>query len=436
MISLIGFVVVLVLSFLRLPIAFAMGLVGFVGTASLLGWSASLSLTGRLVLDTSSDYGLSVVPMFILMGMFVNKGGLATELYRLAFTLLGHMRGGLAMTTIAACAGFSAICGSSVATAATMSKVAMPEMRRLGYSDELSTASIAAGGTLGILIPPSVVLVIYGILTETSIGKLFMAGIIPGILGIVFYLVAVQFTVRRHPKSGPAGPQSTWAERLNALRDVWAVVLLFTLVIGGLYGIFDFWPLGLTFSPTEAAGMGATGAFLIALSRGRLSLRNIGEALTETAVTTAALFTILIGAWMFSNFVNLAGFPEALRSFVLSIGASPMAVMFVIVAIYLLLGCVFESMSMMMLTVPIFFPLVTSLGFDPVWFGIIVVVATEISMITPPVGMNVFVLKGVVGDVSTRTIFRGVVPFWIADILRLLLLLLFSGIVLFLPNMM
>lgn len=436
LISLIGFVVVLVLSFLRLPIAFAMGLVGFVGTASLLGWSASLSLTGRLVLDTSSDYGLSVVPMFILMGMFVNKGGLATELYRLAFTLLGHMRGGLAMTTIAACAGFSAICGSSVATAATMSKVAMPEMRRLGYSDELSTASIAAGGTLGILIPPSVVLVIYGILTETSIGKLFMAGIIPGILGIVFYLVAVQFTVRRHPKSGPAGPQSTWAERLNALRDVWAVVLLFTLVIGGLYGIFDFWPLGLTFSPTEAAGMGATGAFLIALSRGRLSLRNIGEALTETAVTTAALFTILIGAWMFSNFVNLAGFPEALRSFVLSIGASPMAVMFVIVAIYLLLGCVFESMSMMMLTVPIFFPLVTSLGFDPVWFGIIVVVATEISMITPPVGMNVFVLKGVVGDVSTRTIFRGVVPFWIADILRLLLLLLFSGIVLFLPNMM
>ncbi|MCA8868316.1 MAG: TRAP transporter large permease [Rhodobacteraceae bacterium] len=436
LISLIGFVVVLVLSFLRLPIAFAMGLVGFVGTASLLGWSASLSLTGRLVLDTSSDYGLSVVPMFILMGMFVNKGGLATELYRLAFTLLGHMRGGLAMTTIAACAGFSAICGSSVATAATMSKVAMPEMRRLGYSDALSTASIAAGGTLGILIPPSVVLVIYGILTETSIGKLFMAGIIPGILGIAFYLLAVQYTVRRHPESGPAGPQSTWKERMNALRDVWAVVLLFTLVIGGLYGIFDFWPLGLTFSPTEAAGMGATGAFLIALSRGRLTLRNIGEALTETAVTTAALFTILIGAWMFSNFVNLAGFPEALRSFVLSIGASPMAVMFVIIAIYLLLGCVFESMSMMMLTVPIFFPLVTSLGFDPVWFGIIVVVVTEISMITPPVGMNVFVLKGVVGDVSTRTIFRGVIPFWIADLFRLLLLLLFSGIVLFLPNMM
>ncbi|WP_339775463.1 TRAP transporter large permease [uncultured Thalassospira sp.] len=436
LISILGFLTVLALAFLRIPIAFSMGLVGFFGTAYLTNINASLSLTGRLIIDTAQDYGLSVVPLFILMGMFVNKGGLSRELYRAAYVFLGHMRGGLAMTTIAACAGFSAICGSSLATAATMSKVAMPEMRRLGYADRLSTASIAAGGTLGILIPPSVILVIYGLMTETSIGKLFVAGIIPGVLGVIFYLIAVQYVVRRDPDAGPAGEQSTWLERLRAVRDIWVVLALFFLVIGGLYGAFDFYPLNLTFSPTEAAGMGASGAFLIALARGQLNLRSITETLTETAVTSAGLFTVLIGAWMFSNFVNLAGLPEALRTFVLDIGVTPPTVMIVIVLIYIVLGCVFESLSMLLLTVPIFFPLVTSLGFDPVWFGIIVVVVTEISLITPPVGLNVFVLKGVVNDVSTATIFKGVTPFWVADILRLILLLWFSGIVLYLPNMM
>ncbi|KIC38984.1 C4-dicarboxylate ABC transporter permease [Ruegeria sp. ANG-R] len=436
LISILGFFAVLALAFVRIPIAFAMGIVGFVGTAYLTSTKASLSLTGRLIVDTSQDYGLSVVPLFILMGLFVNKGGLSRELYRAAYGFLGHMRGGLAMTTITACAGFSAICGSSLATAATMSKVAMPEMRRLGYADRLSTASIAAGGTLGILIPPSVILVIYGLMTETSIGKLFIAGIIPGFLGVLFYLLAVQWTVRRDPTAGPAGDRSSWPDRLRALRDIWMVLALFFLVIGGLYGAFDFYPLNLTFSPTEAAGMGAAGAFLIALARGQLNLRAVNEALTETAVTSAGLFAVLIGAWMFSNFVNLAGLPEALREFVLGIGATPMAVMIVIILIYIVLGCVFESLSMLLLTVPIFFPLVTSLGFDPVWFGIIVVVVTEISLITPPVGLNVFVLKGVVNDVSTGTIFKGVTPFWVADIFRLILLLWFSGLVLFLPNMM
>ncbi|OKH86308.1 TRAP transporter large permease [Thalassospira sp. TSL5-1] len=436
LISILGFLAVLALAFLRIPIAFSMGLVGFFGTAYLTSINASLSLTGRLIIDTAQDYGLSVVPLFILMGLFVNKGGLSRELYRAAYVFLGHMRGGLAMTTIAACAGFSAICGSSLATAATMSKVAMPEMRRLGYADRLSTASIAAGGTLGILIPPSVILVIYGLMTETSIGKLFVAGIIPGVLGVIFYLIAVQYVVRRDPDAGPAGERSTWRERLQAVRDIWLVLALFVLVIGGLYGAFDFYPLNLTFSPTEAAGMGAAGAFLIALARRQLNLRSITETLTETAVTSAGLFAVLIGAWMFSNFVNLAGLPEALRTFVLDIGVTPPIVMIVIILIYIVLGCVFESLSMLLLTVPIFFPLVTSLGFDPVWFGIIVVVVTEISLITPPVGLNVFVLKGVVHDVSTATIFKGVTPFWIADILRLILLLWFSGIVLYLPNMM
>jgi len=434
--SAIGFVAVLFLAFLRMPIALSMGIVGLVGYAYMTNMSAAISITSRLIIDTAQNYGLSVVPLFILMGLFVNKGGLSRELYRVSYAFLGHFRGGLAMATIMACAGFSAICGSSLATAATMSKVAMPQMRKYGYADQLSTASIAAGGTLGILIPPSVILVIYGLLTETSIGKLFIAGILPGLLGMLLYLVAVRYSILRDPKAGPAGEKSTWKDRLDAIRGVWAVLLLFFLVIGGLYGVLNFWPLNLTFSPTEAAGMGAAGAFLIALSRGTLNVKSTMQVLIETSHTTASLFAVLIGAWMFSNFVNLAGLPEGLRAAVSSFGVQPMVVMLLIIAVYLVLGSVFESLSMLLLTVPIFFPLVKSLGFDPVWFGIVVVVVTEISLITPPVGLNVFVLKGVIGDVSTATIFRGVTPFWIVDIIRLAILVLLPSIVLFLPDRM
>ena len=432
--AIIGFIAVLALALMRMPIALAMGIVGVIGYAQETSWRAAISMAGRLIIDTAQNYGLSVIPLFILMGLFVNKGGLSRELYQASYALLGRFRGGLAMATILACGGFSAICGSSLATAATMSKVAMPQMRKYGYSDELSTASIAAGGTLGILIPPSVILIIYGLLTETSIGKLFMAGIVPGLLGIFFYLLAVRWTVWRNPAAGPAGAPMPRSEKLKALRGVWAVVLLFIAVIGGLYGLFDFPPLNLTFSPTEAAGMGATGAFLIALARHGLSWRDIREVLTETAHTTAQLFAVLIGAWIFSNFVNLAGLPDALKAAVTGFGLPPTGVMMMILLVYILLGTVFESLSMLLLTVPIFFPLVTSLGFDPVWFGIIVVVVTEISLITPPVGLNVFVLKGVVGDVTTGTIFRGVTPFWVMDIVRLLLLTLIPSLVLFLPG--
>ncbi|PIE11309.1 MAG: C4-dicarboxylate ABC transporter permease [Rhodobacterales bacterium] len=442
--ALIGFGLVLLLCLLRMPIVFSMGLVGTLGFAYERGGSifderglkAAMSMVGRQVTDTAQDYGLSVVPLFILMGLFVNKGGMAKELYAVSNAFLGHMRGGIAMATVAACGGFSAICGSSLATAATMSKVAMPEMRRYGYSDELSTASIAAGGTLGILIPPSVILVIYGLMTETSIGKLFMAGIIPGLLGILFYLFAVRWTVWRNPNAGPAGERHGWGEKLRSLRDTWAVLALFFIVIGGLYGAFDFAPLNLTFSPTEAAGMGAMGAFLIALARGGLDLRGLWDVLRETAFTAASLFAVLIGAQIFSNFVNLAGLPDALIGLVTAYDVSPMMVILMILAVYVVLGCVFESLSMLLLTVPIFFPLVTSLGFDPVWFGIVVVIVTEISLITPPVGLNVFILKGVVGDVTTGTIFRGVTPFWVADIFRLALIVLVPWIVLVLPNTM
>ncbi len=442
--ALIGFGIALVLVLVRMPIVFAMGLVGTLGFAYERGGSifdergmkAAMSMVGRQITDTAQDYGLSVVPLFILMGLFVNKGGMAKELYAVSNAFLGHMRGGIAMATVAACGGFSAICGSSLATAATMSKVAMPEMRRYGYHDSLSTASIAAGGTLGILIPPSVILVIYGLLTETSIGKLFMAGIIPGILGIFFYLLAVRWTVWRKPESGPAGERHGWGERISALKSVWAVLLLFFLVIGGLYGAFDFAPLNLTFSPTEAAGMGAMGAFLIALSRGGLTVASTFEVLKETALTAASLFAVLIGAQIFSNFINLAGLPEALIAMVTAYDVQPFVVILMILGIYIILGCVFESLSMLLLTVPIFFPLVTSLGYDPIWFGIVVVVVTEISLITPPVGLNVFILRGVVGNVSTRTIFKGVTPFWIADIFRLALIVLLPIVVLFLPNQM
>ena len=434
--SLIGLGAVLILVLLRMPIAIAMGIVGFVGFMEIRGFRAAISMVGRLIIDAAQDYGLSVVPLFILMGLFVNKGGLSQELYRVSYAFLGHFRGGLAMATIVACAGFSAICGSSLATAATMSKVAMPEMRKYHYSDSLATASIAAGGTLGILIPPSVILVIYGLLTETSIGKLFIAGIIPGALGVFMYLLAVRYSVFRDKSAGPAGKKANLGERLSALKGVWAVLLLFFVVIGGLYGALDIWPIYLTFSPTEAAGMGAAGAFLIALSRGNLNFSATLQVLIEAAETAATLFIILIGAWIFSNFVNLAGLPEALSSFILSIGVSSTLVIFMILVVYILLGCVFESLSMLLLTVPIFFPVVMDLGFDPVWFGIVVVVVTEISLITPPVGLNVFVLKGVVKDVSTGTIFKGVTPFWVVDIIRLLIIVLLPGLVLFLPNSM
>jgi tripartite ATP-independent transporter DctM subunit len=362
------------------------------------------------------------------MGLMVDRGGMAKELYRAAYAFLGHRRGGLAMSTIVACGMFSAICGSSLATAATMSKVSMPEMRRYKYDDSLATASIAAGGTLGILIPPSVILVIYGLITNASVGKLFIAGVLPGIIGVLFYLAAVMFVVSRNPAAGPAGEKTNGRDRLIALRDVWTTLGLFIFVIGGIY-------VG-AFTPTEAAGMGAAGAIAIAYFRGALSLQVLLEVARETTMTTAKLFLVVFGAMIFSNFVNRAGLPDGLLNIAQGFDFPPLGVIFMILLIYLVLGCVFESLSMILLTVPIFAPLVEGLGFDLIWFGILVVVATEISLITPPIGMNVFVLKGVLKDVSVKTIFKGVTPFWIADIFRITLIALVPAIALLLPSMM
>ena len=426
--TIIGFAVVFALLFLGAPIAFGMALVGFAGFAWFTNWHAALAMLGQISYQTTISDELSVLPLFILMGSFINHAGLGQELYDCANAFLGHRRGGLAMATVAACGGFAAVSGSSMATAATMSKVAMPAMRRYGYADSLAAGSIAAGGTLGILIPPSVILVLYGIMTSTDIGKLFIAGIVPGIIGATFYILAISTVTWLNPKLGPPGERSTWQQRLTALSKIWGVLMLFLIVMGGIY-------LGL-FTPTEAAGIGSGGAFLFALARRKLTWHILFNVLVETARTSAMMFILLIGAIIFSNFINIAGLPGQLTAWLDSFGAAPITVILCILAIYVLLGCLLESLSMILLTIPIFFPIVKSLGFDPIWFGIIIVVVVEIGMITPPIGLNVFVLKATLKDVPVTPIFRGVGYFILADIVRLALFVFVPQIVLFLPALM
>ena len=426
--ALIIFAILIVLLFARLPVGFAMAGVGIIGFAYYVGWTGTFAMIGRIAFDTPQRAEFAVVPLFVLMGNFITRAGLADELYSAAYAWIGHRRGGLAMATIISCGGFSAVCGSSVATAATMAKVAMPPMRHFKYEDTLATGAIAAGGTLGILIPPSVVLVIYGIMTSTDIGALFIAGIIPGILGIIGYNIAISVVTRLNPEIGPPGEAVPWPERIKALGQVWGVLLLFLLVIGGIY-------VGL-FTPSEAAGIGACGAFFFALMRGTLTWKSFFHLLSDSVQTTAMLFFILIGALIFSNCINETGMPEALLEWVKSFNAHPLAVVFAIMLVYVVLGAVLDSMAMLLLTIPLFFdPVVNGLNLDPVWFGIIVVVVTEISLITPPVGMNIFVLNTVLPDVRTGTIFRGVTPFWMADLVRLTILVLFPPITLFLATL-
>jgi C4-dicarboxylate transporter, DctM subunit len=425
--ALLGFAAMFLLMSLRVPIAFSMAAVGLIGIGLMRSWPAAISSTATEILDIAK-YTLSVVPLFILMGNFVTRAGMSRELYQASYAFIGHKRGGLAMSTILACAGFGAICGSSIATAATMAKVAMPEMRRFKYQDSFAAGSIAAGGTLGILIPPSVIMVIYGIMTEQSIGALFAAGIIPGIIATIFYIAAAGIVTARNPKLGPPGERTNWAGRVQALKNIWGVLVLFGIVMGGMYG-------GI-FTPTEAAGVGAFGGFLFALFRGRLTLTVVKEVLIDSSRTTAMLFTILIGASVFANFMNFTTLPSDLQAFVTQFQIHPIAVIIAICVIYVILGTAMEELSMILLTVPIFFPLVTALGFDPIWFGILIVCVVEIGMISPPVGMNVFVLRSVLPDVPTSAIWRGVMPFLIADLFRLALLIAVPSITLFLPKLL
>jgi tripartite ATP-independent transporter DctM subunit len=416
------------LIFARVPLAIALGVVGFIGFGMLTSWRPAFSMVALITKSSVLNYYLSVIPLFILMGNFLTKAGISRELYAVAYAFLGHLRGGLSLATVAACAGFSAVCGSSLATAATMAKVSMPSMREYGYDDRLATGSIAAGGTLGILIPPSVILILYGIMTETNIGALFAAGMIPGLLGLVGYMLAVRYVTWRHPDMGPAGEKATGQQRLTALRGVWAVLALFGIVVGGIYG-------GL-FTPTEAAGVGAGISFLFAVMRRTMRFRDFVDVLVDSARTSAVMFAVLIGATMFSEFINYTGMHSSFLDWVTSRELSPLLIISVIVIIYLVLGCILESLSMVLLTVPIFFPIIVELGYDPIWFGVVVVVSVEIGLLTPPIGINVFVLRSVLPDVSTSTIFRGVAPFWVADIVRILLLTFVPAISLFLPRLL
>ena len=426
--ALLGFLAIFALALLRMPLAFSMGLVGVIGIGLTRGWMPALASTAQVVQETGFAYTLSVIPLFILMGNFVARAGLAHELFHAAYTFIGHRKGGLAHATIAACAGFGAICGSSIATAATMSKVAYPSMKKLGYSDALSTGVIASGGTLGIMIPPSTIMVIYGIVTETHIGKLFAAGVLPGILTALLLMLAVVLMTMRNPEHAPAGDKFTWKQRLEALRGIWGVLLLVIVVLGGIYG-------GI-FTATEGAGMGAAGAFFFAWGRKALTWDSLISILVESARTTAMLFTLLIAATVFANFVNFTTMPNDLKQWITHLGLSPVMVVGAMMVIYIILGTVMEELTMVLLTIPLFFPIVMQLGFDPVWFGVLIVMVIQIGLISPPVGMNLFVLNTLLPKVGLGTIFRGCWPFVAMQVVTLAILLFFPEISLYLPSLM
>jgi len=424
----VGIGILLIILFSRMPIAFGMGLIGFLGFAYLVGFGPALGLLKTVPYSTFSSHSLSVIPLFILMGAFAFSAGLSRDLYQAAYKWLGHLRGGLAMATVGACACFAAISGSSMATAATMGTVALPEMKKYKYDPALATGAVAAGGSMGILIPPSVILIIYGIITEQSIGKLFLAGFIPGVMEAVFYMLVIALMTRFKPQLGPRGPQTDIFEKLKALAGTWEVLTLFIIVIGGIYmGIF---------TPTEAAGIGAFGAFIFAVGKKRLTWTAFKGSLSSSIRTSVMVFAIILGAMLLGYFLTVTRIPFDLAGYVSGLQLNRYVILILILLTFIVLGCVIETMAIILLTVPIFFPLIVQLGFDLIWFGILVVRATEIGLLTPPVGLNVFVIKGVAPDVPIGTIFRGIVPFLIADICHVAVLIAFPQLVLFLPDMM
>jgi C4-dicarboxylate transporter, DctM subunit len=433
-VGLLFFVVMLVLLALRVPIGIAMFITGVAGYVSLTGWPPLLNYLKNSAYARYSIYDLSVVPMFLLMGQFASRGGLSGGLFGAANAWIGHHRGGVAMAAIGACAAFGAICGSSLATAATMGQVALPELRKLKYSPALATGTLAAGGTLGILIPPSVVLVIYAILTEQNIAKLFIAAFVPGILAAIGYVIAIAVYVRLFPGSGPAAARLSWSQRLKSLIGVWPALVIFLVVIGGIYaGIF---------TPTEAAAVGTIGAGLISVLRG-MRWKGVVQCCYGTAEATAMIFLILLGADVLNSFLALTQMPTELANWVSHSGLAPLVILFAIVVIYLLLGCVMDSLSMILLTMPIFFPVIMGLdfwGLNPtdkaIWFGILALMVVEIGLITPPVGMNVFIINSMAKDVPMMETFRGVVPFLISDAARLTLLVFVPSLALWLVHVL
>jgi tripartite ATP-independent transporter DctM subunit len=423
-----GFLIAFSLILFQTPIATALGLVGFGGYVLLSGFTPALSMVATVTRDSTLVYTLIVLPLFVLMGNLVAGAGISQDLFRAAQAFIGRRRGGLAMATVVACGGFGAICGSSIATAATMGRVAIPAMRQLGYSDSLSAAAVAAGGTLGILIPPSIIMVVYGIATQTHIGMLFAAGIVPGLIAIAGYVLAVKWSVWRHPEIAPVADEAQKPDTGKLLRSLWPVAVIFGVVMGGIYG-------GI-FTSIEASGIGASAAMLFAVTHHELDSRKIYAILVDTAKTSAMMFAIVLGAALFGEFVNQTGVHESLLAVVKGSGLPPFGIILLLIVIYILLGSVLESLSMILLTVPIFFPIIMALGYDPVWFGILIVVVVEIGLIHPPIGVNLFVIRSVMPDIPMMTIVRGVVPFIVADLLRILLIAAVPSLSLWLPKLL
>jgi C4-dicarboxylate transporter, DctM subunit len=427
-IGVLGVIGLLALIFARVPVGVALGVVGIVGYAALDGWQRAFLVLGRTPYDLASAYSLSVLPLFILMGLVASYSGMARELFQAANALFSGRRGTLAMATIGACAGMGSISGSSLAVTATMSRVVVPEMRQVGYDDRLATGAVVSGGTLGILIPPSVMLVIYAISAEQSVPRLFAAGLVPGVLLALFQILVVAAIARLLPHWTPISARLPLRLRLHAVRGMWKLLLIFFFAVGGIY-------IG-WFSPTEAAAMGAFSALAIAVLSRQLDGRHLALCLVETIRTSAMLFFILLGALLFGYFLVQARLPAALVEFVQGLGASPLTVMLILVAFYLVLGCFLESITMLLITVPVFLPLVTSLGYDPIWFGVFLVVLIEVGLITPPVGMNLFVLQSQLPDTRLGVVYRGVAPFLLANALVIALLLALPGLALWLPEVL
>ena len=421
-----GFAAVLALIALRVPVAVAMGVVGALGYGMVNGWATLGFVLGRAPFESVFPAGLTVIPLFVMMGVFAAYGGLSKTLYDTVTAFIGHLRGGLAMATIGACAIFGAVCGSAIATAATMGRVAMPEMRRMHYDDRLASACVAAGGTLGVMIPPSILFVIYGLMTEQSIGKLFAAGVLPGILGMLLYMAAVRWATRRNPALGPSAPRADGRARLLAMKGVWKVVLLFGVVLGGMYNGF--------FSPTEAAAVGAFGAVAISLLGIGMDRAGFLGAILETALTTGMIFSILVGAGIFNYFIDSTGLTDTLIAAVKDTGWNRWSIMFLLMVMYIILGALMDELAMMLLTVGPVFKLIVSLGFDPIWFGVMFVTVCEIGMIAPPVGINLFVIQSV-AQLPLGTVVRGISPFIAADCVRMLLIALAPGLATWLPSM-
>jgi tripartite ATP-independent transporter DctM subunit len=411
-----------------MQIGFSMAVVGFLGFAVLNAFEASFTILGMEPFKIGAAYSLTVIPLFILMGQFANYSRMGFEIYQTVYRWLGFLPGGLSMATISACGGFAAISGSSLAAAATMGMVALPEMKRFKYDDALATGCIAAGGTLGILIPPSTVMIIYGILTEQPIATLFIAGIIPGLLLTALFILTVYIITRIKPELGPPGPKFTMKEKVYSLKSTWSILTLFLLVIGGLY---TGW-----FTPTEAAGVGAFGAFVIIIVKGKLTWKVLTDSLSQTTGTTAMVFLILIGAHIFGYFLTISQIPDQLSILASEAGLNRYMVLALLVLAYIILGCFMEGLAIMVLTIPIVYPMVLDMGFDPIWFGVIITLVMEMSLITPPVGINVFIISGITKEVPMYTIFRGVLPFWVGMLICIIFLILFPQIALFLPQTM